>query len=191
MNWRLLVSLVGAGLLAGACGKKAPPAAPPPAVPPVAAPAAAAPAAGERQLPTRAQPKLRTIKLWLGAEEMTAELAVTPEQITTGMMFRTNLEANAGMLFVFDRAYQPSFWMKNCPLALSAAFIDPAGIILELHDFQPQDTNLVPATAPNVQFVLETSRGWFEQHHIGTGMLVRTEHGTFPKTFIIRGRPGR
>ena len=81
MNWRLLVSLVGAGLLAGACGKKASAAAPPPAVAPVAAPAAAAPAAGERQWPTRAQPKLRTIKLWLGAEEMTAELAQIGQQL--------------------------------------------------------------------------------------------------------------
>ena len=102
---------------------------------------------------------------------MTAELAVTPEQITTGMMFRTNLEENAGMLFLLGRPVQPSFWMKNCPLPLSAAYIDPAGIILELHDFQPQDTNPVVATARNVQYVLETSRGWFEQHHIRSGML--------------------
>jgi uncharacterized membrane protein (UPF0127 family) len=134
---------------------------------------------------------LRTIKLWLGAEELTAEVAITPEQISTGMMFRTNLDANAGMLFVFDRPYRPSFWMKNCPLPLSAAYIDPAGFILELHDFQPQDTNPVPSTAFNVQYVLETSRGWFEQHHIGNGTLVRTEHGAFPKTFIVRGSPGR
>jgi len=178
--------------LVGACGKKAPPAAAPPAAtPPAAAPLVAPANAGARPLPTRAQPKLRTLKLWLGTEEITAELAVMPDEIYTGMMFRTNLAANAGMLFFLGQPTQPSFWMKNCPLALSAAFIDPAGIILELHDFQPQDTNPVVATALNVQYVLETSRGWFEQHHIGNGTLVRTEHGTFPETFIIRRAPVR
>ena len=151
------------------------------------APPAAPETAAARQWPTRAQPKLRTIKVWLGAEEMTAELAVTPEQLTAGMMFRSNLEENAGMLFLLGRPSQPTFWTKNCPLALSAAYIDPAGIILELHDFQPQSTNLVAATANNVQYVLETRSGWFEQHHIGSGMLIRTERGSFPDTFSTRG----
>jgi uncharacterized membrane protein (UPF0127 family) len=176
MNWRLLISLVGAGLLAGACGKGAP----------VAAPPAAPPTAGAGQLPTRALPRLRTMKLRLGAEQMTAELAVTPEQITTGMMFRTNIEEDTGMLFLLGRPVQPSFWMKNCPLPLSAAYIDPAGIILELHDFQPQDTHPVVATAHDVQYVLETSRGWFEQHHIRSGMSVRTEYGSFQETFVTK-----
>ena len=122
---------------------------------------------------------------------MTAELAMTPEEITTGMMFRTNVETNAGMLFLLGQPTHPSFWMKNCPLDLSAAFIDPAGIILELHDFQAQNTNPVAATAINVQYVLETSHGWFEQHHIGEGTLVRTEYGSFPQTFTTRRAPVR
>jgi uncharacterized membrane protein (UPF0127 family) len=172
MNWRLLIALVGAGWLAAGCGNEAAPA-PPPAV-------------GAPQLPTGAQPKLRTLKLWLGPEEMTAEVAVTAEQITAGMMFRTNLAENAGMLFVFGRPAQPSFWMKNCPLPLSAAYMDPAGTILELHDFEPFNTNPVPAMSSNVQYVLEAGRGWFEQHHIRSGMLVRTEYGSFPQTFAAR-----
>ena len=177
MNGRLLTLLIGTVLLAGACRKEAPPAAPPPAARPL--------------LPTQAQPKLRTIKIRLGAEEMTVELAVTPEQITTGMMFRTNIEENTGMLFLLGRPVQPSFWMKNCPLPLSAAFIDPSGTVLELHDFQPQNTNPVPATAHNVQYVLETSHGWFEQHHIGNGTLVVTEHGSFPDVLAARRNPVR
>ena len=44
------------------------------------------------QLPTEAQPKLQTIKLWMGSEEVTAELALTQDQQMTGMMFRTNIE---------------------------------------------------------------------------------------------------
>jgi uncharacterized protein len=146
----------------------------------------AAPAGGEvagPSLPTEAQPKLQTMKLWLGAEEMTAELALNAEQMRTGMMFRTNLAENAGMLFVFPIPHRASFWMKNCPLPLSAAYIDPEGIILEIHDLQPHNTNSVEAASDRVQFVLETNQGWFGRHHVAPGMVVRTERGSLQETF--------
>jgi len=146
------------------------------AVPPATAPS----------LPAAAQPKLQTMKLWLGAEEMVAELALTAEQVQTGMMFRTNLAENAGMLFVFSAPHRASFWMKNCPLPLSAAYIDPEGVILEIHDLQPHNTNSVTASSERVQFVLETSQGWFGRHRVTTGMVVRTEHGTLLETFFRR-----
>jgi len=139
--------------------------------------------AGPR-LPTAAQPKLQTMKLWLGAEEMVAELALTGEQTQTGMMFRTNLAENAGMLFVFPVQFRASFWMKNCPLPLSAAYIDPDGVILEIHHLQPHNTNSVVAGSERVQFVLETSQGWFGRHNVTTGMVVRTERGPLLDTFF-------
>lgn len=142
--------------------------------------------AAEPPLPTAAQPRLQTMKLWLGAEEMVAELALTPTQVQTGMMFRTNLAENAGMLFVFSAPHRASFWMKNCPLPLSAAYIDPDGVILEIHDLQPHNTNSVVAASERVQFVLETSQGWFGRHRVTTGMVVRTEHGTLLETFFRR-----
>src|SRR5437867_4262674 len=89
------------------------------AKPPVAAPG----------LPTAAQPKLLTMKLWLGAEELDAELARTLLQQQTGMMFRTNMEENAGMLFPLPYTQRAGFWMKNCPLPLSVAYINPEGVI--------------------------------------------------------------
>ncbi len=135
-------------------------------------------------LPTEAQPKLQTMKLWLGAEEMQAELALTPVQQQTGMMFRTNLAENAGMLFVRPVPERASFWMMNCPLPLSAAYIDPEGVILEIHDLHPHDTNSVVSASDRVQFVLETPLGWFGRHKVTTGMLVRTEHGTLANTFL-------
>jgi len=193
MNWRLVTALMGAALLAGACRKEAAPGPPPPAPAPAPASALAYPPSGafphdvSQRLPTQAQPKLSTLTLWLGSEQLTTELAVTADQLIAGMMYRTNIETNAGMLFVLGRPAQPTCWSKNCPLALSAAYIDPTGVILEFHDFQPDSTNLVASTVGNVQYVLETGRGWFEQHHIGQGTLVRTERGSFPETFA----PGR
>lgn len=148
---------------------------------------AATPAPGlevDPNLPTAAQPKLQTMKLWLGAEEMVAELALTGAQMQIGMMFRTNLAENAGMLFAFPAPHRASFWMKNCPLPLSAAYIDPEGVILEIHDLQPHNTNSVTASSEQVQFVLETNQGWFERHHVTTGMVVRTERGPLRETFF-------
>jgi uncharacterized membrane protein (UPF0127 family) len=124
------------------------------------------------------------MKLWLGAEEMTVELALTADQMRTGMMFRTNLEENAGMFFVFPIQHRASFWMKNCPLPLSAAYIDPEGVILEIHDLQAQNTNSVEAASDRVQYVLETNQGWFTRHHVNPGMMVRTERGTLTETFV-------
>ena len=147
-------------------------------------PAPAAEPVAERKLPTAAQPKLQTMKLWLGAEEMVAELALTAEQTQTGMMFRTNLAENAGMLFVFPMPHRASFWMMNCPLPLSAAYIDPDGVILEIHDLQPHNTNTVEAASDHVQFVLEANQGWFGRHHVTTGMVVRTERGPLLETFL-------
>ena len=142
--------------------------------------------AAEPNLPTVAQPKLQTMKLWLGAEEMVAELALTFEQVQTGMMFRTNLAENAGMLFVFSAPHRASFWMKNCPLPLSAAYIDPEGVILEIRELQPHNTNAVVASSERVQFVLETNQGWFERHKVTPGMVVRTERGSLLEMFFRR-----
>ena len=137
-------------------------------------------------LPTRAQPKLQTMKLWLGAEEMSAELALTAEQQQTGMMFRTNMAENAGMLFPLPYNQRASFWMMNCPLPLSAAYIDPEGVIQEIHDFQPNNTNSVVAASENIRFVLETPQGWFVRHNVGVGTVVRTERGTLMDSFFRR-----
>lgn len=124
------------------------------------------------------------MKLWLGAEELVTELAVTGLQMQTGMMFRTNMEENAGMLFVFPQAHQAAFWMKNTFVPLSAAYIDPEGVILEIHALEPHNTNSVVAGTARVQYVLETPQGWFDRHNVHTGAVVRTEFGSLRQTFF-------
>jgi len=135
-------------------------------------------------LPTEAQPKLRTMKLWLGPAEIVAELALTPREQQTGMMFRTNMDETAGMLFPLPYTERASFWMTNCPLPLSAAYIDPSGVIQEIHDLRAFDNNPVPSATDNIRFVLETPQGWFGRHNIREGTLVRTERGSLMQTFF-------
>ena len=167
-RWIVFWTLLLTPLLEG-CSKPAPP-------PPVAV--------TDPTEPTKAQPKLPTMKIYLQTEEMIAELATTPDQLRTGMMFRTNMAENAGMLFPLLYTQRASFWMKNCPLPLSAAYIDPEGVIQEIHDFEPYNTNAVVAASDNIRFVLETPQGWFKKHHIGVGTAVTTERGPLMQTFF-------
>lgn len=134
--------------------------------------------------PKEAQPRLQTLKLWLGPAEITAELALTPIQIQTGMMFRTNVVESEGMLFVLPYPQRASFWMKNCPKPLSCAYIDPQGVIQEIRNMEPFNTNAIVAGSDRIQFVLETARDWFQRNHVPTGAVVRTEGGSLADTFL-------
>jgi len=135
-------------------------------------------------LPKQAQPKLQTMKIYLGAEILDTEMALTDEQIHTGMMFRTNIQETDAMLFVLPAPQRASFWMKNCPESISAAYITPDGTIQEIHHLEKNDTNGVVAARDDIQFVLETKDGWFARHNIGPGTVIRTEKGSLRETFF-------
>ena len=135
--------------------------------------------------PTQAQPKLRTMKMYLGAETLDAELALSPREQQTGMMFRTNVTDESAMLFVLSQAIRApnGFWMTNCPVSLSAAYIGPDGVIEEIHHLEKNDNTPVVATNDNIVFVLEMKDGWFERHNINPGTVIRTEKGSLRETF--------
>jgi len=139
-------------------------------------------------LPKHAQPKLRTLKIYLGAEMLDAELALTEQEEITGMMFRTNIQDTDAMLFVLPVPQRAAFWMKNCPESISAAYITTDGTIQEIHHLEQNDTNSVVAAREDIRFVLETKEGWFGRHHITTGTVITSEKGSLMDTFL-RGRP--
>jgi uncharacterized protein len=136
------------------------------------------------QLPAQAQPKLPTLKIYLGAETLDAELAITAREEMTGMMFRTNVTDESAMLFVFPYPQPANFWMKNCPHSLSAAYIGPDGVIQEIHHLEKYDTNTISSASARIGYVLEVNDGWFQRHNVTTGMLVRTELGSLQQTFF-------
>lgn len=144
------------------------------------------PAENQPSLPTQAQPKLQTMKIYLGAETLDTELALTEKEEMTGMMYRTNIPEDDTMLFVLPYPQQASFWMTNCPESLSAAYISPDGTIEEIRHLEKNDNIPVVATNNNIQFVLETKDGWFTRHNINPGTVIRTERGSLAETFLRR-----
>ena len=136
---------------------------------------------------TQAQPKLPAIKLFVGAVEMEAEQALTDRQIKTGMMFRKTMGKNEGMIFVFERPKRQGFWMKNCLVPMSAAYIDPQGRINEIVKLEPHNSNSVMSRSFQIQYVLEAPRGWFKKNGLGPGVTIMTPKGTLQQTYF----PGR
>lgn len=130
------------------------------------------------------QPKLRTIKLFMGTVEVVAEQALSNDQIARGMMFRKEMGEMEGMLFVFSAPHRTSFWMRNTLLPLTCAYIDPEGVILEIRDMRPLDETPLLASSDRIQYVLEMNQGWFERHKITTNMLIRTERGSLRETYF-------
>ncbi|MBL8360697.1 MAG: DUF192 domain-containing protein [Rubrivivax sp.] len=117
---------------------------------------------------TAAQPRLPTTDLRAGMHTIKAELALTPEQQATGMMFRKEMNGNEGMLFVNDDKSQRCFWMKNTLVPLSIAFIADDGTIVNIADMKPLDERSHCAKAP-VRFALEMPQGWFDKRGIKAG----------------------
>lgn len=114
------------------------------------------------------QPRLPTVDLRAGMHTIKAELAVTHEQQATGMMFRTEMNGNEGMLFVNDEKSQRCFWMKNTLVPLTIAFIADDGTIVNLADMQPLDERSHCAKAP-VRYALEMRQGWFDKRGVKAG----------------------
>jgi uncharacterized membrane protein (UPF0127 family) len=127
------------------------------------------------------------MKIYLGAEVFDAELALTPREEQIGMMFRTNIQESDAMLFALPYPMRASFWMKNCPESISAAYITTDGTIQEIHHLEQNDTNSVVAARDDIRFVLETKEGWFTRHNIAPGTVMQTEKGSLADTFL-RGR---
>lgn len=119
-----------------------------------------------------AQPRLAALTLQAGMHNIRAEVARTPMQTQTGMMFRQQMGANEGMLFVFDQAERRCFWMKNTLLPLSIAFIADDGSIVNLADMQPRSEESHCAAEP-VRFALEMNQGWFAKRGIKPGFKLK------------------
>ena len=114
---------------------------------------------------------LPTAKLRIGDITLTAEVAATNEQRSTGLMYRFSLAPDSGLLFVFDAPRPLSFWMRNTYVALSIAFIDAHGTILNIEDMAPRDERSTWSTGAAL-YALEMRKGWFAQKGIRAGARV-------------------
>ncbi len=114
------------------------------------------------------QLNLPRVTLSAGMHQIDSQVAFTPEQRQIGLMFRKEMPAHEGMLFVFEQPAMQCFWMKNTLLPLSAAFIADDGSIVNIVDMKPQTLDSHCSLKP-VRYVLEMNQGWFAKRKIGAG----------------------
>lgn len=114
---------------------------------------------------------LPRIELAAGMHLVQAQVAATPQQREIGLMFRTEMPSNEGMLFVFESPSVLCFWMKNTRIPLTAAFIADDGAIVNLADMKPMTTDSHCAKQP-VRFVLEMNQGWFAKRGFREGQKI-------------------
>jgi len=128
-------------------------------------------AAGPALAQDGAQLSLPRIKLSAGIYQVDVQVAQTAQQREIGLMFRTEMPQQEGMLFVFEWPSGLCFWMKNTVLPLTAAFIADDGTIVNLADMKPQTTDSHCAARP-VRYVLEMNQGWFAKRGMKAGSRI-------------------
>jgi uncharacterized protein len=111
------------------------------------------------------------VQLNAGMHLIKAEVAKTDAHRMRGLMFREQLGANEGMLFVYEQPAVHCMWMKNTLIPLSVAFMDAQGTIINIEDMQPQKLDSHCAQKP-AAFSLEMNQGWFKQRGLKPGMKI-------------------
>ncbi len=134
---------------------------------------------------TEAQPKLPTLKLLIGnpSIEVTAEMAISQQQIATGLMHRKSLGQDEGMLFIFGEPGKRAFYMRNTIVPLTVAYLGSSGKIIELHDLELKNETPVESQSELVRFVLEMPRGWFRKNGVSHAWKVRAAKGALLEVF--------
>ncbi|MDA8129500.1 MAG: DUF192 domain-containing protein [Betaproteobacteria bacterium] len=106
-----------------------------------------------------------SLPLHIGPHVFHVEVAATAQQRQHGLMGRTHLAADGGMLFVFEQPGRYCFWMRDTPLPLTIAFIDAAGRIAGIDDMQPRsEASHCPSV--KIRYALEVRQGEFRRRGI-------------------------
>lgn len=97
------------------------------------------------------------------------EVAATNKQKERGLMFRKDLDDNAGMLFIWPVDQEIDMWMKNTEIPLDMLFLDKAGNIIKIiANAVPEDLTVLSSGVP-ARAVVEIGGGQTEKQSIKLG----------------------
>ena len=106
---------------------------------------------------------------------LTVEIAESEADRAKGLMGRTSLADDHGMVFLFFEKHQGGFWMKDTLIPLSIAFFDQEGEILEILDMEPCEEDPCPTYDPGVTYwgALEVNKGALDGWGVSVGDTIR------------------
>lgn len=114
-----------------------------------------------------------------GAEQgsvlLDAEIADTDETRSYGLMNRTSIPDDYGMVFFVFEETECCFWMKDTLVPLSIAFFDVDGLIVDIKDMEPCKRESCPLYSSDAPYVgaLEVKQGLFERWGVSVGDRIR------------------
>ena len=105
----------------------------------------------------------------VGGHPAWLQLAVLEPEQEHGLMQRPDLGKDEGMVFVYARPQQQSYWMRNCPEALDIAYVAPDGAIAEIYPMYPFDERPVQSRSDQIKFAVEMLQGWYAANGVRPG----------------------
>jgi uncharacterized membrane protein (UPF0127 family) len=116
----------------------------------------------------------KTGDLKIAGKNLKVEIADSPMAREKGLMFRSKLAHDEGMLFIFDKEELLSFWMKNTFIPLSIGFFDSKKRLTEILDMDPVvseiQSELPRYTSKQLsKYALEVNKDWFKKNNVKVG----------------------
>lgn len=111
------------------------------------------------------------VTFFSGAEPRTVQVEVARSQYehSKGLMDRTSLPHNQGMLFIFDEMAPRSFWMRNTRVSLDIIYVsDKMKVVSIQKNATPMSDESLPSTGP-AQYVVEVNAGFTDLYNINPG----------------------
>lgn len=128
-------------------------------------------------------------KAIIGKNTIKLEVASTLSEIRRGLMFRTSMPEDAGMVFIFHPEQEVWFWMKNTLIPLDMLFIKDGKIVKISHSAQPckaardEDCPRYPSEgAIMATEVVELNGGYAQRHGIKEGDKISFEFPPSPQS---------
>ena len=125
---------------------------------------------GEGPTVTETATETVTIEASGSSVEVGVEIADDSNEMARGLMGRTALAEDAGMLFVYPEERELSFWMRDTLIPLSIAYMDSEGRIVDIQHMKPlDDTPPHYVSAEPARYALEVNRGFFDERGVEVG----------------------
>lgn len=109
------------------------------------------------------------LKNGVQVKKLDIEVANTPYEWSTGLMYRESIEDEQGMLFIYPGEAQRYFYMKNTYIPLDIIFYSKDSTVVSFHEnAQPLDETSIPSKEP-AKFILEVNAGKAMEWNIEIG----------------------
>ena len=97
------------------------------------------------------------------------EIADNDDKRMTGLMYRTSMKENQGMLFIFPYETEQSFWMKNTVIALDMIFVNSKMEIVKIHHNTTPFSEQSYSSGKPAEYVIEVNAGYSNKMGIKEG----------------------